>query len=380
MHVGFLFYLAVLPAVALGASSSCDRKDCFYDCCDNPNRWEDSHTLCYNKRYQTCCYNRYWTWICYGKNARCGDNYDECYGGSGGGGSTPSPLKYCNGDFCVYLYGRKGETAKMTYRGRVIKTLSMTNLASDLYTHRKKVKIYKNSAQGSILVGLSGYGRHNDIYGIYAFKTCSSTGYCYRAGLGDKLPSGCGHVGLQADTWTFISKSGKTEGRLTFGLAGSPRCSMKKCYAGSGTIDNGSCSFSTQIRGNLHLANIGDRVFYNSGWLGYTGISNRVEGFSLSLPQVSSSECSMQYMVHVANKGDTQWYSENQYAGTKGEGLSIEGLKIRLTGSCTSSYGIKYKCHLANVGDTSWVQDGGYCGTTGQGRPLEAFRVELYRK
>lgn len=137
---------------------------------------------------------------------------------------------------------------------------------------------------------------------------------------------------------------------------------------------------STKILGKLHIANVGDREFSNSGWMGYTGISSRVEGFTLSLPGMSDHSCRLKYMVHVANRGDTAWVSESAYAGTKGKGLSIEGLRIRLEGSCQGSWGVRYKCHLANLGDTAWARDGAYCGTTGQGRPLEAFQVQMYRK
>ena len=137
---------------------------------------------------------------------------------------------------------------------------------------------------------------------------------------------------------------------------------------------------STAIRGKLHIANVGDREFANSGWMGYTGIASRVEGLAMSLPGMSDNFCRLKYMVHVATKGDTAWVSENAYAGTKGKGLAIEGLRIRLEGSCQGSWGIRYKCHLANVGDTAWARDGAYCGTTGQGRPLEAFQVQMYRK
>ena len=156
------------------------------------------------------------------------------------------------------------------------------------------------------------------------------------------------------------------------------------CNGCSSPLFPGGCGrnvpTSRTISGNLHLANIGDRTFYNNGWLGYTGIGNRVEGFTLTWVGVDNNACRLEYMAHVANQGDTAWISEDQYVGTKGLGRAIEGLRIRLAGSCANALGVRYQCHLANRGNTAWRQNGEFCGTVGEGRALEAFRVEIYNK
>ena len=67
-------------------------------------------------------------------------------------------------------------------------------------------------------------------------------------------------------------------------------------------------------------------------------------------------------MVHMQDRGDSDFVSYPDYAGTVGEGRQIEGFTIRTTND-SEPIQLRYKAHLQDKGDTHWHFLGEYCGT-----------------
>ncbi|WP_374286873.1 hypothetical protein [Lactococcus sp.] len=87
------------------------------------------------------------------------------------------------------------------------------------------------------------------------------------------------------------------------------------------------------LSGSAHLQDLGDvdgTVDANGLLtLGTTGQSRRMEGLSL---KVNSTNPNLRvfYRVHVQGSGWTGWFSDGQFAGTKGKSLRMEALEVHV--------------------------------------------------
>jgi len=90
---------------------------------------------------------------------------------------------------------------------------------------------------------------------------------------------------------------------------------------------------------------------------------------------------SIEYSVHMADKGWGDWEKDGSIAGTTGESRQLEAIKIRLAGAPNESKEIScevtYRAHIANLGWLPWVRNGAIAGTTGQHNQLEAMEIKL---
>ncbi|MGD1903225.1 MAG: hypothetical protein ACFB9N_13410 [Geitlerinemataceae cyanobacterium] len=130
---------------------------------------------------------------------------------------------------------------------------------------------------------------------------------------------------------------------------------------------------------SVHVQNVGDRSFGAGEYAGTRGQSLGIEGFSVALAQPIAG-LELEYMAHVAGKGDLPWVRAGEYAGTRGESRSVEGFAMRLVGSAAASYALTYSAHVQNVGDVPEQSDGGYCGTRGRGLKVEGLTVSLRKQ
>lgn len=133
------------------------------------------------------------------------------------------------------------------------------------------------------------------------------------------------------------------------------------------------------LRVGVHIQNIGDRQFGAGEFAGTRGQSLGIEGLSVALVSPIAG-LAIEYMAHVAGKGDLAWVSNGQYAGTRGEGRAVEGFAMRLSGAEASSYELTYSAHVQNVGDVPQQSNGNYCGTRGRGLKVEGLTVYLRKK
>lgn len=133
------------------------------------------------------------------------------------------------------------------------------------------------------------------------------------------------------------------------------------------------------IKLTVHLEGVGDELFGSNIWAGTKAQEKRLEGFSLKFdPPVSG--LSLEYMAHLENIGDTEWYREGEFCGTRRESRRLEGFAIRLTGADAQGYDVFYQAHLQNIGDTRVCKNGEFCGTRGESRRVESMIVWVVRR
>jgi hypothetical protein len=136
---------------------------------------------------------------------------------------------------------------------------------------------------------------------------------------------------------------------------------------------------NVNLRGIVHLQDVGDGAFQGGAFAGTRGESRRLEGFSLQITD-SIPGLGIEYMAHLQDKGDTAWTSGGQFVGTRGESRRLEGFAIRLTGSAAANYTVNYFCHVQDVGDTPVRSNGQFCGTRGESRRVEGMQVWIQKK
>jgi len=133
------------------------------------------------------------------------------------------------------------------------------------------------------------------------------------------------------------------------------------------------------LRVGVHIQNVGDRQFGVNEFAGTRGKSQGIEGLTVALVH-PIADLSLEYMVHIAGKGDSAWVNHGQYAGTRGENRALEGFTIRLSGAAASSYELTYSAHVQNVGDLPFQASGNYCGTRGRSLKIEGLTVRLRKR
>lgn len=88
-----------------------------------------------------------------------------------------------------------------------------------------------------------------------------------------------------------------------------------------------------KLSGSAHLQDLGDvdgTVDANGLLtLGTTGQSRRMEGLSLKVNSTNSN-LRVFYRVHVQGSGWTGWFSDGEFAGTKGKSLRMEALEVHV--------------------------------------------------
>jgi len=132
----------------------------------------------------------------------------------------------------------------------------------------------------------------------------------------------------------------------------------------------------------LHMAVVGDRWYQGNT----RGGGSQIEGFELDLSGIYPG-LGCEYMVRLASLGDSEWTSDGNFAGTRGQSRGLEGLAVRLTGPASHLYSVWYsgKCATrAHVGlgyvELAPASDGQFLGTRGLFSPLTELEVHIVRR
>ena len=132
---------------------------------------------------------------------------------------------------------------------------------------------------------------------------------------------------------------------------------------------------SGSIAITVNIQNQGLQTFQAGEWAGTRGQSLSLEAFSLN-PSIDG--VGFVYWAHIENLGDQGPVFSPQMIGTTGwQSLRLEGFAITLTGPKASRYNVFYRAHLQDTGDTRYYQNGEFCGTRGQDRRVEAIWVTV---
>ncbi|UYP46390.1 hypothetical protein NEF87_002675 [Candidatus Lokiarchaeum ossiferum] len=133
---------------------------------------------------------------------------------------------------------------------------------------------------------------------------------------------------------------------------------------------------SSQILSVLvHQQSYGDIVGTDHQWVGHKGIAKRLEGIQLSIVD-NTFDCDIEYKVYIQGNGWTQWISDGNYAGTRGQALQIEKFAIRLVNCPEYKYQIRYRGHIQSLGDSPEYADGEECFYL-TGKRIESIYVYL---
>jgi hypothetical protein len=132
------------------------------------------------------------------------------------------------------------------------------------------------------------------------------------------------------------------------------------------------------------------RKFSEGQLAGTRGQSLIMAGFSVAMNK-DIHGVELEYMAHIQNRGDTGWVKAGTFLkGDTGSAITIfnqafsltdpervEGVAFRLKGDNANAYSVMYRGHLEGTGDTDWYKDGEFCGTRGEHRRLEAFVIHI---
>jgi uncharacterized repeat protein (TIGR02543 family) len=115
--------------------------------------------------------------------------------------------------------------------------------------------------------------------------------------------------------------------------------------------------------------------------IGTTGQGKRLEEITIDFENTTGLSGTMEYRVHVQDKGWLPWTEAGNPAGTEGESKRIEAIEIRLTGELAEYYSVEYCVHIQDYGDMQgWVADGALAGTTGESKRIEEIKVRIVPK
>ena len=138
--------------------------------------------------------------------------------------------------------------------------------------------------------------------------------------------------------------------------------------------------------GTAHVQDVGDvpvSVDPETGimTIGTTGQGKRLEEITIDFENTTGLSGTMEYRVHVQDKGWLPWTEAGNPAGTEGESKRIEAIEIRLTGELAEYYSVEYCVHIQDYGDMQgWVADGALAGTTGESKRIEQIKVRIVPK
>ena len=137
--------------------------------------------------------------------------------------------------------------------------------------------------------------------------------------------------------------------------------------------------------GIAHVQDIGNVTVYADSdgvlTLGTTGQSKRIEEITINFENNTPYSGTLEYRVHVQDKGWMEWVPAGTKCGTEGLSLRIEAIEIRLTGELAEYYSVEYCVHIQDYGDMQgWAKNGECAGTAGRSARLEGIQIVLVPK
>ena len=125
----------------------------------------------------------------------------------------------------------------------------------------------------------------------------------------------------------------------------------------------------------------------NGALAGTTGQGKRVEAVSVRLEGAIAKKYDVYYRTHIQSFGWLDWAKNGKKAGSSTYGKRLEAIEIKLVkkgesapGSTKKAYQvprIQYQTHVQSIGWQKKVSDNQIAGTTGQGKRIEAIKITL---
>ena len=127
-----------------------------------------------------------------------------------------------------------------------------------------------------------------------------------------------------------------------------------------------------------HVQDLGWETTWNGSGIqsGTTGQNKKVEALKISLLDAPSN-MKLKYSTYVEGIGWQQEVETGQVSGTTGQNKRIFGLKIRLEN--TTEYSVQYRVHIQNRGWLNWTSNGSIAGDINNQLKIEAFEVKIIK-
>lgn len=131
----------------------------------------------------------------------------------------------------------------------------------------------------------------------------------------------------------------------------------------------------------VHQAELGWSEWVKNGAMaGITGKSLRLEAIRFRLLNKDGKEIYLNGNPHLENIGWAGFVGENEVCGTEGQARKMEGIQFQLTGADADEVSVQYRTHSQDMGTMAFTRDGGLAGTEGGGKRIEGIQIIITDK
>lgn len=187
-------------------------------------------------------------------------------------------------------------------------------------------------------------------------------------------------VHTQTFGWLDWAKNGKKAGSSTYGKR-LEAIEIKLVKKGESAPGSTKKAYQVpRIQYQTHVQSIGwQKKVSDNQIAGTTGQGKRIEAIKITLPD-SDYTGNVEYQAYVQGIGWQSWKKNGELAGTSGQSKRIEAIRVKLTGEIAKYYEVYYSIHLAKIGWCNYESAGRATGTIDLSKKIEALKICLVKK
>ncbi|MZK25347.1 L,D-transpeptidase family protein [Dorea longicatena] len=180
--------------------------------------------------------------------------------------------------------------------------------------------------------------------------------------------------------WLDWAKNGKKAGSSTYGKR-LEAIEIKLVKKGESAPGSTKKAYQVpRIQYQTHVQSIGwQKKVSDNQIAGTTGQGKRIEAIKITLPD-SDYTGNVEYQAYVQGIGWQSWKKNGELAGTSGQSKRIEAIRVKLTGEIAKYYEVYYSIHLAKIGWCNYESAGRATGTIDLSKKIEALKICLVKK
>lgn len=185
---------------------------------------------------------------------------------------------------------------------------------------------------------------------------------------------------IQSFGWLDWAKNGEKAGSSTYGKR-LEAIEIKLVKKGESAPGSTKKAYQVpRIQYQTHVQSIGwQKKVSDNQIAGTTGQGKRIEAIKITLPD-SDYTGNVEYQAYVQGIGWQSWKKNGELAGTSGQSKRIEAIRVKLTGEIAKCYEVYYSIHLAKIGWCNYESAGRVTGTIDLSKKIEALKICLVKK
>lgn len=185
---------------------------------------------------------------------------------------------------------------------------------------------------------------------------------------------------IQSFGWLDWAKNGEKAGSSTYGKR-LEAIEIKLVKKGESAPGSTKKAYQVpRIQYQTHVQSIGwQKKVSDNQIAGTTGQGKRIEAIKITLPD-SDYTGNVEYQAYVQGIGWQSWKKNGELAGTSGQSKRIEAIRVKLTGEIAKYYEVYYSVHLAKIGWCNYESAGRVTGTIDLSKKIEALKICLVKK